>query len=125
MYYKIMELIIQEDIFKLFTATNSRMNLSFITSKIPAFNSLTELKACLIEFFKEIIVSAPEENLEYYESFKMLGFIDRVFQEVNENEENCFDMTDEIIKAYSELLTEFTKDMDIGIVKSHVNFLLS
>lgn len=125
MYYKIMELLVQEDTFKLFTAAGSRRNLSFVTSKIPSFNSLSELKACLINFFKEIIISAPDENLEYYESFKMLNFIEKIFQEVNDNEENCFDMTDEIIKVYSKSLLEFTKDMDIDIVKRHVEFLLS
>lgn len=125
MYYRIMELLVQEDTFKLFTAANSRRNLSLVTSKIPSFNSLSEFKACLIDFFKNIIISAPDENLEYYESFKMLNFIERVFQEVNENEESCFDMTDEIIKVYSESLLEFTKDIDIDVIKKHVEFLLS
>lgn len=125
MYYKIMELLIQEDTFRLFTTTSSSRNLSFITSKIPTFNTLSEFKACLVKFFRDIIVSSQDENLEYYESFKMLNFIEKVFHEITENEDSCFDMTDEIIKAYTESLVEFTKNMDIDIIKKHVKFLLS
>ncbi|KCZ77001.1 hypothetical protein H311_01994 [Anncaliia algerae PRA109] len=125
MQYKIIELLIQEDSFKLFTNPKLNPNLNTIIQKIPSFTSLMEFKNYLIDFFKQIIVNASDESLEYYESFKMINFVERIFNEIPKPEDSCLDMTDEIIALYTESLLDFIEGNDNETLRKYVYTLLS
>lgn len=70
-------------------------------------------------------MNSTDENLEYYESFKMINFIERMFNEIPKPEDNCLDMTDEIISLYTESLLEFVEGIDNETIRKHISNLFS
>lgn len=89
------------------------------------FRTLHEFKTYIVNFFEQIIVNSEEEDLIYYESFKMLNFVEKIFGEVLKTEEGGFDITDEILSTYQGTLLEFAEGIEDTLIVEHVKALLS
>ncbi|KAF7684766.1 hypothetical protein TCON_0065 [Astathelohania contejeani] len=118
MFYKILELITHEDGFQLFTE-----DLIRITEDIPNIKSLTEFKHRLFETFVRKAKQYHEETIHYWESVKIIKFINKIFTEIDDYEiEREFDFTDDIIKIYSKSLEEYVDG--IPLIDEYVKYVL-
>lgn len=125
MLHRIIDLIVQEDTFKLFT-DRARPNVFCVLE--PRIKTAEELAMRIRGYFSDVLASAPADSLCFNEASRMLCFVERIFKELREmnevgRESVIRDPMDDTIDVYCESLRRFVEDVDVPVVQEHVRFV--
>ncbi|KAK1349994.1 hypothetical protein CWI38_0086p0050 [Hamiltosporidium tvaerminnensis] len=121
---KIMELIQLQDNLKVFEDYPPQNNLTTLSERLKNITSLSILKKELDGHFKEIMDKNDDDSIYYYESIRMLKFIDKLFKKIEEHTSQLNgDGVDDMIDVYVESLVNYVDNVDV--IKEHIEFLLS
>jgi hypothetical protein len=129
MLHRIIDLIIQEDTFGLFT-NKTPPNIFEVIEQPPKIKRFEELDDRLVAFFRNILRSVPEDSLYFNEASRMLSFVERIFGEYRETGDaerdgQMRDRLDDLVDAYAESITSFVQGIDIPILQEHVRYIIS
>lgn len=129
MLYRVMDLIIREDTFKLFT-NRSGSGIFERLEEQPRMETMEDLEARIKGYFRGILDTSAADSLYFSEASRMLSFVERVFKELRELNESAMEKSirspmDDVIRLYSESLRRFVEGMDIPVLQEHVRFIVS
>ncbi|ADM12656.2 uncharacterized protein Eint_111570 [Encephalitozoon intestinalis ATCC 50506] len=129
MLYRVMDLIVREDTFKLFTSRTGNGIFERL-EEAPRMETVEDLEERIKGYFQEILKAAPADSLYFNEAFRMFNFVERIFKELRDLNESAMERSirspmDDVIRLYSESLGKFIEDMDIPILQEHVRFIIS
>lgn len=129
MLYRIIDLIIREDTFRLFTNKSSSSNMFQALEKSPIIKTAEDLKARLKGYFDGFLSSSCSDSLHFSEASRLLGFVDKIFNELKEidsgREGGIRNPIDDTIDFYIKSLSTFVEELDIPVLKEHVKFVVS
>ena len=129
MLYRVMDLIIREDTFKLFT-NRSGSGIFERLEEQPRMETMEDLEGRIKGYFRGVLETSAADSLYFGEASRMLSFVERVFKELRELNESAMEKSirspmDDVIRAYSESLRKFVEDVDVAVVQEHVRFIVS
>ncbi len=120
---QIIQAIIKEDTFKLFTGQSSP-NVISVVNNLNETSSLQDVRMVLIHFFNNIIQNSDPFNFSHSEAQRMLKIVDKIFSEIpKEYLQPLRDANDDIVDLYMESLKIFSKDIDDPILNKHIWYL--
>ncbi|KAI5169579.1 hypothetical protein PAEPH01_0831 [Pancytospora epiphaga] len=128
MLQKILQSIIKEDTFKLFTGTSGPSILDeFKGMKEPV--TVQECRQVIFNFFGRIVAGSDPSAFYSTEARRMQQVIEGIFAEIEREYVNGAQqaaprgINDEIVDIYMESLQYFISELDIPILKEHVSYL--
>lgn len=129
MLYRVMDLIVREDTFKLFTSRTGAGIFERL-EEAPRMETMEDLEERIKGYFKEVLRASPTDSLYFNEGLRMLNFVEKIFKELRELNESAMERSirspmDDVIRLYSESLNKFVEDMDIPVLQEHVRFIIS
>ncbi|CAD26078.2 hypothetical protein [Encephalitozoon cuniculi GB-M1] len=129
MLYRVMDLIVREDTFKLFTNRNG-FGIFERLEEPPRMETMEDLEERIKGYFKEVLKATTADSLYFNEAFRMLNFVERIFKELRDLNESAMERSirgpmDDVIRLYSESLRKFVEGVDIPVLQEHVRFIVS
>ncbi len=129
MIYRVIDLIVREDTFKLFT-NRSGSSVFDALEEAPRIKTVEDFENRIRGYFNRILRIASEDSLYFNEACRMLNFAERVFKELRELNDFVMDSgiknpMDDVVRMYEESLKRFVEDIDAPVVREHVKFIIS
>ncbi|KAM0671818.1 hypothetical protein CWI42_121560 [Ordospora colligata] len=129
MIYRVIDLIVREDTFKLFT-NRSGSSVFDALEEAPRIKTVEDFENRIRGYFNRILQMASEDSLYFNEACRMLNFAERVFKELRELNDFVIDSgiknpMDDVVRMYEESLKRFVEDVDAPVVREHVKFIIS
>ena len=131
MLQQILQIIIQEDTFKLFTSSE-RPSVFEVLSKIQDPTNLIEIKTIIFSFFGILVNNQDPNSFLYSEAFRIMNILEKKFLEFQE----CMalkmnlsstrperDFKDDVIDLYMESLDYFINGLEEPVLIEHYKYL--
>lgn len=127
MLYKIIDLIVQEDTFKLFT-NRSSSSVFDVLEEQPRIKTAEELRTRVENYFCRILESTSPDSLYFNEASRMLGFVEKIFRELKEmsdmgKDSRIRDPMDDTIDLYLESVGRFVSGLEVPVLQEHVRYI--